>query len=258
VRFGVVGDPVDHSRSPAIHNAGFEAMGIEASFVALPTPADDFDVIVRDLRSGALDGVSVTMPHKDNAYDSVDELDDLAARSLAVNTIVATPGRLHGYNTDVDGVRYAVRKLGLPDESPVLVLGYGGAARAALVALDGPRHISISGRDADRARAFIASIDVDTDAVTWETVVHGAIVVNATPLGMHGEDLPAGLVESAAGLVDMTYGSGTTPAIRVAEQRLIPSADGLDMLVGQAVMAFELFTGRPAPLDVFERAARVN
>ncbi|GMR02756.1 MAG: shikimate dehydrogenase [Acidimicrobiia bacterium] len=258
MRFGVVGDPVDHSRSPAIHNAGFEAFGIDARFVALRTPADGFDAIVRDLRSGALDGVSVTMPHKDNAYDSVDDLDDLAARSLAVNTIVATRGRLHGYNTDVEGVRYAVSKLGLTEGSPVLVLGYGGAARAALVALDGPRPISISGRDLDKARAFVASVDVDTDLVAWETAMPDAIVVNATPLGMHGEDLPAGLVEAAAGFVDMTYGSGTTPAIRAAEQRHIPSADGLDMLVGQAVRAFELFTGRPAPLHVFEQAARAG
>jgi len=258
VRFGVVGDPVDHSRSPAIHNAGFEAIGIDARFEALLTPAGGFDAIVRDLRSGALDGVSVTMPHKDNAYDSVDELDDHAARSVSVNTIVATRGLLHGYNTDVAGVRYAVSKLGLTEEIPVLVLGYGGAARAALVALDGSRPIFIAGRDMDRARAFIASVDVDTELVTWETAVPGAIVVNATPLGMHGEDLPAGLVESASGFLDMTYGSGTTPAIRAAQDKHIPSADGLDMLVGQAVRAFELFTGRPAPLDVFERAARAN
>lgn len=256
MRFGVVGDPVEHSRSPAIHNAGFEAIGIDATFELLPTAYDEFDGIVRELRSGGLDGVSVTMPHKRNAFVAADRLDTLAERSGAVNTMIATGTRIHGHNTDIEGVRYALRRLELPSDQPVLVLGYGGAAAAALLGVEGERRVTISGRIPDRARALARSIGVRAQFVAWATPVPECIVVNATPLGMNGESLPGDVLAASSGLIDMAYGPATTPAIARARASSIPYADGLDMLVGQAAAAFTLFTGRAAPLGVFERAAR--
>jgi shikimate dehydrogenase len=255
VRFGVVGDPVDHSRSPAIHNAGFASLGIDATFEPIQVDYDAFDTVVADLRCGELDGVSVTMPHKDHAYTSVDVRDELADRSGAVNTIVAEGDELHGYNTDVAGVRHAIGLLGLAHDAPVLILGYGGAARAALVALEG-RDVTITGRDLDRATSVIRSVGIAAEIVQWGTALDDAVVVNATPLGMHGEHLPDALLHAACGFVDMAYGTHPTPAIALAASTGIPHSDGIDMLVGQAVRAFELFTARSAPIGVLERAAR--
>ena len=257
MRFGVVGDPVDHSRSPAIHNAGFVALDIDATFEPIQVAHDSFGAVVVELRRGALAGVSVTMPHKDNAYAAVDDRDELAERSMAVNTIVAEGGELHGYNTDVAGVRHAIDLLGLAQDVPVMLLGHGGAARAAIVALDG-RTIHVAGRDVARATSLVQAVGSDALVVPWGTAAEGAVVVNATPLGMHGEHLPCRIVDTASGLVDMTYGTDPAPAIVTAASRGIPYADGIDMLVGQAVRAFEIFTGRSAPIRVLERAARTT
>ena len=112
MRFGVVGDPVMHSRSPAIHSAGFLDLGVGATFEHLPTPADSFGEIVARLRNGDLNGVSVTMPHKDNAFATVDILSDVARQSKAVNTIVVREdGQLYGTNTDVAGVIHALETM---------------------------------------------------------------------------------------------------------------------------------------------------
>ena len=255
MRYGVVGDPIAHSRSPAIHNAAFAHLSIDAEYVPIHTPLGAFDEVVAALRSGALAGVNVTMPHKQHAFEAVDLRTDRVERLGAVNTIVVDGGFLVGYNTDVAGVIHAVATLGLPPATPVLVLGTGGAARAAVVALEG-HPLSISGRDDRKTIGVLTRAAVTADVVPWGTGVAGAIVVNATPIGMEGDELPDGIVETAGGLVDMVYGGGPTPAVVAARDAGIPFADGLDMLVGQAAEAFERFTGRPAPIGVMQAAAR--
>lgn len=254
MRFGIVGDPVMHSRSPAIHSAGFVANGIDASFEFLPTPSDGFDLIERMLRSEELDGVSVTMPHKANAYQAVDLHTDLAQRTGAVNTITTRNGALVGTNTDVAGARFAVG-VASAEVGPVLVLGAGGAAAAAIVALEG-RRLFVSARSEDRAHAVLGRTGVQGTVVPWAEGVAGSVVVNATPLGMHGESLPDGVLGVASGIIDMTYGDSETPACAYAIANGLRHADGLDMVVGQALEAFTLFTGLNAPLDVFYSAAR--
>lgn len=258
MRFGIVGDPVEHSMSPAIHNAGFAALGIDAEFVFLRTPADRFGDAERLLRNGTLDGVSVTMPHKGNAFTAIDVIDPIAARARAVNTIISRNAVLHGYNTDVEGVRFAIERIELPEHTPILLLGYGGAAAAALVSFPQDTPVTISGRRPDEATKLASEIGVDVNVVDWGRSIPGALVVNATPLGMHGESLPEPVVNGALGLFDMTYGETSTAAIKAATRRGIPHSDGLDMLVGQAVSAFELFTGRTAPVDILRRAARTT
>jgi shikimate dehydrogenase len=250
-----VGDPIAHSRSPAIQNAALAHLSIDAEYVAIRVPFDDFASVVDALRSGKLAGVNVTMPHKLHAYDAVDLRTDRAERAGAVNTITVDGRFLAGHNTDVAGVAHAIGILGLPPGTPALVLGTGGAARAAVVALDG-RATSVSGRNDARAIDMIKRAAASCDVVRWGTGVPGAIVVNATPIGMDGDALPDAILEVAAGVVDMVYGDGPTPTARAARGLGIPIADGLDMLLGQAAEAFERFTGRPAPLEVMEAAAR--
>ena len=156
MRFGVVGDPVMHSRSPAIHSAGFLDLGVGATFEHLPTPADSFGEIVARLRNGDLNGVSVTMPHKDNAFATVDILSDVARQSKAVNTIVVREdGQLYGTNTDVAGVIHALETMSVGAQVPMLVLGAGGAARAAVVAGSG-HPLFVSARRIEEAEAVLS------------------------------------------------------------------------------------------------------
>ncbi len=255
MKFAVVGDPVEHSRSPAIHNAAFASLDIDAHFGFMQVPEDDFANVVNALRSGELDGVSVTMPHKNNAHEAADELSEPASRSGAVNTLVMSDGHLVGHNTDIAGVRHALAAVESNAEAPVLLLGYGGAAAAALLAVDG-RDIFVSGRDHDKAQALVDRVGVDARVIPWGQAVQMATVINATPLGMTGEYLPDGIVERAGALVDMTYGNQRSHSVAHASALGIPSADGLVMLVGQAAEAFEIFTGQRASLYAMEAAAR--
>jgi shikimate dehydrogenase len=259
VRLAVVGDPISHSRSPEIHTAAMSALGIDGTFDRIEVPDGEFDDVVEALRVGSLDGVNVTMPHKTRAYEVVDVRSETAERTGSVNTIVSTPQGLVGHNTDVAGASFAVESLGLPLDSPVLILGAGGAARAAVVAvadLGGTRTITVSARDPERAAATMRRTATTGHVVAWGTAVPGAIVVNATPIGMRGEQLPTGVVEASMGLVDMTYGDRPSPAIVGARDRGVPVSDGVTMLVGQARAAFVLFLGVEPPIGVMEAAAR--
>ena len=160
-----------------------------------------------------------------------------------------------GMNTDVAGVQYALSAAGADDDGPILLLGCGGAAAAALLAVEG-RSIHLSCRDAARSALLLRRIAVDAAVIPWGTPLQSATVINTTPLGMSGETLPDGVVERAGALLDMAYGFERTPAIAHALALGIPAADGLSMLVGQAAAAFELFPGEEAPIYVMEQAAR--
>ena len=255
MRFAVVGDPIDHSRSPAIHRAAFDHLGIDARYDAIRVPEGTFGTVVAMIGTGALDGVNVTMPLKTEAFEAVDHLGPEASASRAVNTVIPTDDGLRGDNTDVDGVTFAVERLGLDDETPVVILGGGGAARAAAVAMRA-RTTVIQTRRPGLGSELLAITGVDGTERAWGEPVDEAIVINATPLGMKGEDLPAGMLTVAAGLVDMVYGEHGTSAVHDARRAGLPVSDGLDMLVGQAASAFEQFTGHRAPVAAMEAAAR--
>jgi shikimate dehydrogenase len=255
VKFAVVGDPVEHSRSPAIHNAAFAALGIDSEFGFMHVPEDGFCEVVEALRSGDLAGVSVTMPHKHNAFEAADRLASFASRSGAVNTLIVDDSRLIGHNTDVAGVLYALGAVEVDSAAPILLLGYGGAAAAALVAVE-DREVYLSGRDPSKADALVERVQVEATVVSWGTPIPMATVINATPLGMAGESLPDGVVERSSALVDMTYGSRRSPSVSHALALGFPTADGLTLLVGQAAEAFELFTGEKAPVHLMDQAAR--
>ena len=256
MRFAVVGDPVEHSLSPRIHTAAYEALGIGASYESMRVAFDGFAQVVARLRSGDLAGVNVTMPHKANAFEAVDVLAPTASKTRAVNTIAVTDGTLNGYNTDIAGVVAAWKRTGLDPGIPSLILGAGSAAAAALGAGRGG-DIFVSARNPATARDLLDRTETVAEIVPWGQGVPGALVINATPLGMNGEVLPDGPLGVASGLIDMAYGGGETPAVAGFRTQGRPYADGLDMLVGQACEAFELFTGHQAPVDVMMAAARV-
>ncbi len=248
MRLVLLGDPVEHSRSPAIQNAALSAVGIEGTYEARRVDEAGMVVAVDEIRYGRLDGANVTMPHKQVAFELADRVAEAALRSGAVNTFVRSAGEVWGYNTDVDGIRFVLTTIGLPDDAPVLILGTGGAAAGAVVAV-AERTVMISGRRADAAADLLARTRVKGIVVPWGSAVDGVVVVNATPLGMKGEAIPDEILAGASGFFDLTYGATEAPSVARARSLEIPVADGRDMLIAQAAAAFEIWTGVPAPIE---------
>jgi len=255
VRLVLLGDPVVHSRSPAIHRAALVAVGIEGGYEARRVDEAGVYRACAEIRAGALAGANVTMPHKRAAAAAADRLDPAAAACGAVNTLAGDAGEAWGHNTDVGGLRLAGEWAGIPPGGMVLVLGGGGAAAAALVAFAG-LPLFIATRRPGAGGALAAARGIRATEVAWEQPVPRALLVNATTLGMQGEPLPPGLVEEAGGLIDLPYGEQATPAVRQAGARGLPVADGLEVLVAQAALSFRIWTGCEAPVAVMRRAAR--
>ncbi len=253
MRLVVLGDPISHSLSPLLHNIAFVATGLDGRYEARRVDAAGLTAAVAEIRTGRLDGGNVTMPHKELASRICDRLAATAARAGAVNTLVRVGRDVVGHNTDIAGIGAAWAAAELPAAGPVLILGAGGAAAAAVLALEG-RDLTLSSRRPQAAHGLLAKLAVAAAVVPWGTPVPDAVVVNATPLGMHGEALAAGSLAGAAGLFDMAYGSGETPGVREMAKRGLPAAAGKSMLLHQAAAAFELWTGRAAPLSAMRAA----
>jgi shikimate dehydrogenase len=191
------------------------------------------------------------MPHKALAASLADRLARAAARAGAVNTLVRVGGEVVGHNTDIAGIHHAAARRSLP-EGPVLVLGAGGAAAAALLAFEG-RRLAISARRPERAIALAQHAGVAAEIVPWGEARPGSLLVNATSIGMASDPLPLDVVVHS-GLLDMPYASGPTPTAAAMREAGRPVADGPDMLLGQAVAAFRLWTGMQPDEDAMRLA----
>lgn len=260
----VIGSPVRHSLSPAMHNAAFRAAGLDWIYVALEVAPGDVAAALAGARALHLGGVSVTIPHKAAAAAEVDELSPAAQAIGAVNTVVpAGEGRLRGENTDGDGFLASLADEGFdPRGRPCLVVGAGGAARAVVHALAGAgaAEVVVVNRSADRAEAA-AALAGDRGRVGTPGDVAGAdLVVNATPLGLTGVDvrtlpLDADLLGAGQLLVDLIPNPAVTPLMKAARRRGAQAVGGMGMLVHQGALAFQLWTGQPAPIGVMRVAA---
>ena len=257
MRLAVLGTHVDKSLSPALHCAALDHQGIDGEYTARVVDAAGFDDAVADLHAGRLDGANVTMPHKRRAFERCDLLSAAAKRAGAVNTLSMSGGLVAGDNTDVGGISSVWAEAGLPDATPVTVLGAGGAAAAALVALTG-REITVLARDRKRAERVAESTGSNATVAAWGDRVSPSVVVNATPLGMRGEALPRQVLQSAVGLFDMAYGDAPTPAVEEAVGRNLPVAAGLDLLVAQAALSFEIWVGVRPDAAVMRAAAEAE
>jgi shikimate dehydrogenase len=259
----LLGHPVGHSLSPAIHNAAFRALGLPHSYEALDVTPDALPAAVQRIRDGAVLGANVTVPHKEAVMKLVDTWDGPTAEIGAANTLSrTTDGRVLASNTDGVGFEYATRDLAL-DGARVLVLGAGGAARAVVAVLyaRGAR-VSVVNRTADRARSLARSlahpVDREPRVVEWASRTDLAdvdVVVNATSLGLQGED-PLGGATLRGGLivVDLIAAAAPTPLVKRARAAGAQVVDGLPMLLQQAVSSFRIWTGRDAPVDVMRAA----
>lgn len=247
LRLAVLGNPVAHSLSPVIQRAALDYTGIGGAYVRREVDVDGMEEAAAEIRAGRLDGANVTMPHKALAARLADVCSEVAVRCGGANTLWGKEGRLFAHTTDPDGVRFAWAHAGLPEDAPVLVLGAGGAAAAALIALGG-RSCSVSARRKEAAREMVERVAPGVPVVSWGRPVHGAVVVNATPLGLAaGGALPGAVIEGAAGLLEMNYGSGATPAAVSLRGRGLPVAAGELMLVGQGAASFAVWTGIDVP-----------
>ncbi len=254
-QYAVVGDPVAHSLSPAIQQAAFDVLGIDANYSAIRIHTDEFPDLIEQIRSGRLAGVNVTMPHKRTAFELADEVVGDAAHARSVNTLVRTDGRVLGMSTDIPAIRSEWSRKGLP-EGTALILGSGGAAAAALVALSAFR-LYVSARAPEKIGPLLERTGSAAVAVPWAEPVPGAVIVNATPIGMRNESLPPGLLAESDGLFDMAYGPLPTPAITTTRTLGLPAVDGIEMLVAQAALSFEAWTGAIAPFEVMLSAAQI-
>ena len=266
----LIGRPVAHSLSPAMHNAAFQKLGLPHRYEAKET-ADDQLVATLDRMRRADDvlGANVTIPHKETVLRLLDEVDDEARRIGAVNTIVSRGTRLIGYNTDKYGFEKALetqpRRVpwgpeGFPfADDRILILGAGGAARAcALSLLEHGNNVDIANRDPARAEALVRSIEVDgrhPQVVAWPKGLEpGDAVVNATPLGLNGEEALED-VRLPMWVIDLVPTAAETPLVKRAKATdNVTVVDGLSMLLYQAARSFELWTGVPAPLEVMRAA----
>jgi len=259
---GIIGDPVVHSRSPAIHNAAYAALDLDWVFVAFRVPAGSAAGALSGARLMGIAGLNVTMPHKTDAAAACDVLSPNAAALGAVNTVVVRDGVLTGDSTDGEGLVRALRDEGIDlGGSKILVLGAGGAGRAITQSLgaSGAR-VTVAARRLDAAVAA-AALAADGKAVDLErvgpAVAEADVVVNATPIGMRGEAPPfdPDLLIGRRLVLDTVYAPVETPLLAAARARSVPAANGLGMLVHQAALAFEAFTGVAAPLAVMRAAA---
>lgn len=261
LRLAVLGDPVAHSLSPVIQRAALEHAGIEGTYVRRQVDDEGMEKAAAAIRSGRLDGANVTMPHKRLAARLADDRSPEVERCGGANTLWMDGGRLRAHTTDPDGVRFAWKHAGLPEEAQVLLLGAGGAAAAALAALD-DRSCRVSARREEAARGLVERVNPEVPLIGWGEGLPGSVVVNATPLGMAGDRLPGAVLDSAVGLLEMAYGSGQTPAEVLLRSRGYPVAPGELMLVGQGAASFGIWTGVEIPpevmlaaLDEWRRAA---
>jgi shikimate dehydrogenase len=263
---GIIGWPVDHSLSPAIHNAAFEALEMDWVYVPLPVPPGSVHAAVAGIPALRLAGVNVTMPHKTEIADLLSaRLTDEAARLRAVNTIEIQGDELIGHNTDAPGFDGFLRQdAGLdPGGVTALIYGAGGAARACALALaqGGASRISVAVREASRAEGLRSALEglatpVDViafaDAAGW----HGDLVIDATPIGFDGVGVPPEPAYAPGMMVvDLKYHPAVTPLQTNARAAGAAAFGGLGLLLHQAALAFEIWSGRPAPLDVMSAAA---
>ena len=269
---GIFGDPVEHSLSPRMQNAAIEAGGFDAVYVPFHVTAAQLCDAITGLRAMSLRGVNLTIPHKEAACHLVDELDEQAVLIGAINTIVNEDGHLKGYNTDGTGLLNALQQeLGVDVSGlRVLLVGAGGACRAALVALCQARvaWLGIANRTRERSLGLIESLAQEFPGTAFAEYALAAsliseipepvdLLINTSAVGLRGETFSfqvTGCVKSGGAVFDMVYGSAPTPLVREARERGLAAADGLGMLSAQGEAAFQLWFGSAPQSHVMSQA----
>lgn len=262
--------PAGHSLSPAMHNAAFDSLGIEAEYLALDVPPGGIEAAVRDLRRPGVMGANVTIPHKQTVLPFLDELSSSARVIGAVNTIVLRRGRLEGHNTDVEGFVRALSEAGIRiDGARALILGAGGSARSVVYALlgSGVGSLQVHNRTRERSEelaahfAVLGPIEVLSAGELAGALESCNLLVNCTSVGMAqvgvADDLsplPSGLLPRRGAVVDIVYRPPRTRLLRDAAAAGLRVQNGVPMLIHQGAVALEMWLGQRAPLQAMRAA----
>ncbi|MCC6442306.1 MAG: shikimate dehydrogenase [Armatimonadetes bacterium] len=276
---GVFGFPVRHTLSPEMHNAAFEAMGLNFCYVPFEVPPDRLPAALEGVRALGLVGVNVTIPHKQAVIPGLDEITARASLIGAVNTVHHTQGRLVGDNTDAEGFLKPLQALlGSLKGKRAVLIGAGGAARAVAFSLAAEgASVWIANKTPERARVLAEDIigafnverawaaSLTETAALQEILTSADIVINATSVGMYPHHqsppaIPPEMLRSGQVVYDLVYNPVETAILRAARARGCATIDGLEMFVWQGAIAFERWTGRAAPVDVMRKtvAARLR
>jgi shikimate dehydrogenase len=265
----ILGKPIAHSLSPAMHNAAFRALGIDATYEALEVSLEDLPRIVDSLRRPECYGANVTAPHKQAVMSLLNEVDEEALALGAVNTIVNRDGWLTGGNTDAEGLAGWMRLSGIdPGGNAAVVLGAGGAARSAVWALAdlGATSIVVLNRTVERAEALVTSLRPRLRAtdLMWGDLREAAeaargpwhIIVNATSMGHHGSapQVHPSWYSPDSIAIELAYNPPETGFMVAAREAGARAENGLGMLLHQAALAFARWTGQVPPMDILEAA----
>jgi len=267
----IIGDPVEHSLSPVMHNAAFKELGLNLVYVAFKVTRNGLEDAISGARSLGLRGLNVTMPHKTAVMSYLDESDSTAKAIGAVNTILNNHGKLIGYNTDGKGAMIALQENGISaEEKKMLILGAGGAAKAiAFQAAQEIEELVILNRTSEKAEKLAellrknfgnkirgGTLSVEVLKEELETT---DILVNATSVGMHPDvnmsPVPSDLLRSDLCVMDIVYNPLETKFLADAKAVGAKVVSGIEMLLYQGAVAFEIWTNCLAPVDVMKEAA---
>jgi shikimate dehydrogenase len=263
----IIGDPIEHSLSPAMHNAAFNFLKLESSYIAYRVTYLELEASICSLKEVGLAGFNVTIPHKTRILKYIDVLDRVATQAGAVNTVKNIDSELYGYNTDVGGFLRPLMKRGINlNGLNILLLGAGGAARAVVVALSSKAEnlkISIINRNIDRAKELAKignTLGAKCESFSLDDVLllsnRADVIVNALPLGMHDEKsiIDAHNIPTESIVYDIVYKPVLTDLLKNAKQAGATVVYGYEMLLEQGAESFRIWTGIPAPLEVMKKA----
>ena len=259
--YAVIGDPIEHSMSPLIHNAAFKELGMDSSYIAYRIERGDLEDGIESLKSARIAGFNVTIPHKVDVLKYLDSYDDDCKQVGAANTVEISNGKLAGYNTDVKGFLDPLheRKINLKGLD-VLLLGAGGAARAIVIALAKQKcsSITVANRTVKSAQALETLADIKIESIddAPRLAKNASLIVNATSLGLKGEQspIPAEFMNADQIIYDIVYRPMKTGLLREASKAGAIIIYGYEMLLAQACESFKIWHKNDAPKDVMKRA----